>query len=53
VYFNLASNILTTNPGIVFYPRYYEWIDACGHLFFESIGLNIGKLGALTEPSLA
>jgi len=30
--------------GIVFYPRYYEWIDACGHLFFESIGLNIGRM---------
>ncbi len=30
--------------GIVFYPRYYEWIDACGHLFFESIGLNQGSL---------
>lgn len=29
---------------IVFYPRYYEWMDACGHLFFESLGLNIGKL---------
>ena len=30
--------------GIVFYPRYYEWIDACGHLFFESIGLPIGEM---------
>ncbi|UCF86095.1 MAG: acyl-CoA thioesterase [Desulfobacteraceae bacterium] len=30
--------------GIVFYPRYYEWIDASGHLFFEKINLNIGKL---------
>ena len=30
--------------GIVFYPRYYEWIDACGHLFFEKINLNIGDL---------
>ncbi len=30
--------------GIVFYPRYYEWIDACGHLFFESIGLALGDL---------
>lgn len=30
--------------GIVFYPRYYEWIDACGHLFFESIQLNIGNM---------
>lgn len=30
--------------GIVFYPRYYEWIDACGHLFFEMINLNIVSL---------
>jgi YbgC/YbaW family acyl-CoA thioester hydrolase len=30
--------------GIVFYPRYYEWIDACGHLFFESLGLTINTL---------
>jgi YbgC/YbaW family acyl-CoA thioester hydrolase len=30
--------------GIVFYPRYYEWIDACGHLFFESLGITIGDL---------
>ena len=30
--------------GIVFYPRYYEWIDACGHLFFESIQLDLGDL---------
>lgn len=30
--------------GIVFYPRFYEWIDASGHLFFESIGLNMGEL---------
>ncbi|MBW2614964.1 MAG: thioesterase family protein [Deltaproteobacteria bacterium] len=30
--------------GIVFYPRYYEWIDACGHLFFELINLTIGDL---------
>lgn len=30
--------------GIVFYPRYYEWIDASSHLFFESIGLNLGTL---------
>ena len=30
--------------GIVFYPRYYEWIDASGHLFFEAIGLNLGDL---------
>jgi hypothetical protein len=30
--------------GIVFYPRYYQWLDACGHLFFEAINLNIDKL---------
>lgn len=30
--------------GIVFYPRYYEWIDACAHLFFESLGLPMGEL---------
>ncbi len=30
--------------GIVFYPRYYEWVDACGHLFFESMGLRLGDL---------
>jgi YbgC/YbaW family acyl-CoA thioester hydrolase len=30
--------------GIVFYPRYYEWIDACGHLYFEAIGLPLGDL---------
>lgn len=27
--------------GIVFYPRYYEWIDASSHLFFESVGLPL------------
>ena len=30
--------------GIVFYPRYYEWADACTHLFFESIGLRFDEL---------
>ncbi len=30
--------------GIVFYPRYYEWIDGCGHLFFEAAGLTQGDL---------
>jgi YbgC/YbaW family acyl-CoA thioester hydrolase len=30
--------------GIVFYPRYYEWIDASGHLFFEACGLNLDRL---------
>ena len=30
--------------GIVYYPRYYEWFDACAHLFFVSIGLSLGDL---------
>lgn len=30
--------------GIVFYPRYYEWLDASGHLFFESLGLGLDTL---------
>ncbi len=30
--------------GIVFYPRYSEWIDACGHHFFDKLGLNLGEL---------
>lgn len=30
--------------GIVFYPRYYEWMDAAGHQFFDDLGLNLGKL---------
>ena len=30
--------------GIVFYPRYYEWIDASGHLFFEAINLGLGHI---------
>ena len=30
--------------GIVFYPRFYEWIDASGHLFFESLGLGLDAL---------
>ncbi|MCP4666178.1 MAG: hypothetical protein GY849_07405 [Deltaproteobacteria bacterium] len=30
--------------GIVFYPKYYEWIDSCGHLFFEAIHLNMEDL---------
>lgn len=30
--------------GIVFYPRYYEWIDACAHLYFESIDLRLDEL---------
>lgn len=30
--------------GIVFYPRFYEWIDASGHLFFEALGFNLGRL---------
>ena len=30
--------------GIVFYPKYYEWADACAHLFFESIDLRLDEL---------
>jgi acyl-CoA thioesterase FadM len=30
--------------GVVFYPRYYEWIDSCGHRFFEFVGLPMMKL---------
>ena len=30
--------------GIVFYPRYNEWIDACGHLFFEAVDVDLGDL---------
>lgn len=30
--------------GIVFYPRFYEWIDASGHLFFEALGFNLGHM---------
>jgi YbgC/YbaW family acyl-CoA thioester hydrolase len=30
--------------GIVFYPRYYEWIDASSHQFFEAVGLDLKAL---------
>ena len=30
--------------GIVFYPRYYEWFDGCGHQFFDALGLNLVSL---------
>jgi YbgC/YbaW family acyl-CoA thioester hydrolase len=30
--------------GIVYYPRYYEWIDGCTHLFFEKIFPNWAEL---------
>ena len=30
--------------GIVFYPRYYEWIDACGHRFFEIAGIPFDSM---------
>lgn len=30
--------------GIVFYPRYYEWIDGAAHLFFDSLGLPMDRL---------
>ena len=30
--------------GIVFYPRFYEWIDASGHLFFEALGFSLDRV---------
>lgn len=30
--------------GIVFYPRFYEWIDASGHLFFEALSLPLDRI---------
>ena len=30
--------------GIVFYPRYSEWIDGCAHQFFETIGIPHDRL---------
>ncbi|MBF0525687.1 MAG: acyl-CoA thioesterase, partial [Deltaproteobacteria bacterium] len=36
--------------GIVFYPRYYEWIDGVAHLFFEHLGVDHHQL--LTEEKL-
>jgi YbgC/YbaW family acyl-CoA thioester hydrolase len=30
--------------GIVFYPRYYEWMDACGHMFFDTAGLPFERM---------
>jgi YbgC/YbaW family acyl-CoA thioester hydrolase len=30
--------------GIVFYPRYYEWMDEASHIFFERIGLDLNRL---------
>lgn len=30
--------------GITFYPRYYEWMDAAGHAFFKTIGLDMWEL---------
>lgn len=29
---------------IVFYPRFYEWFDASGHLFMESLGLDLDQI---------
>jgi YbgC/YbaW family acyl-CoA thioester hydrolase len=36
--------------GIVFYPRYYEWIDAASHIFFDALGFNLWNL--MTERKL-
>ena len=30
--------------GIVFYPHYYKWIDASGHVFFQSLNLALESL---------
>jgi YbgC/YbaW family acyl-CoA thioester hydrolase len=30
--------------GIVFYPRFYEWMDAAGHAFFAYLGLPLDVL---------
>lgn len=30
--------------GIVFYPRYYEWMDASSHLFFEALGVPLAEM---------
>lgn len=30
--------------GIVFYPRYYEWMDEAAHLFFETKGIDLEGL---------
>ena len=30
--------------GIVFYPHYYKWIDASGHMFFQSLNLALGDI---------
>ena len=30
--------------GIVFYPKYYDWIDGYSHLFFDKISLNLVEL---------
>ncbi len=30
--------------GIVFYPRFYEWIDEAAHLFFDRLNLNLNNL---------
>ncbi|EFK95897.1 hydroxybenzoyl-CoA thioesterase [sediment metagenome] len=30
--------------GIVYYPRYYEWIDACGHHYFRELGIDVMRL---------
>jgi len=30
--------------GIVFYPRYSEWIDGCAHQFFEAVGIPHDRL---------
>ncbi|RLB11165.1 MAG: acyl-CoA thioesterase [Deltaproteobacteria bacterium] len=36
--------------GIVFYPRFYEWMDEASHIFFDKIGLNL--VGLLNEKNI-
>ena len=30
--------------GIVFYPRYYAWMDECGHLYFKTAGISCERM---------
>ena len=32
------------SAGIVYYPRYYEWIDTTNHQLFDALGLNMKTL---------
>jgi len=37
--------------GIVFYPRFYEWMDGCTHLYFAALGLE--QMALWRERSIA